>query len=109
MGGIQYRFGATDYDEGAIAHILCHSSVLEIKMSKTADEESHLTFPVINVTRTAKEILSLATFSADDEYLVPVAEKAIKKGASEVVRCLLHANNNTYDKLQTIAKADEPS
>ncbi|MGH1578482.1 DUF2806 domain-containing protein [Planktotalea sp.] len=106
LGGISYKFGSTEHKGEHLAHILCHDSVLEVKMKQIKDETPELTFAVINVTRTAIEILSLADFEIDEQYLTEVAEKAVKKGADKVQLGRLHTNRKNYDLIRTLATSD---
>lgn len=62
-----------------------------------------ISFEVITITQVGREVLSLADFPEDDEYIMEIANKSIKKGASRVERGTLNSDRRQLMGLHTIA------
>lgn len=108
--GLPHPVKSSDFYGRTIAQLLCNGTVLRFDMGETAKSPPQLTQEVMTITKIGREILSLASFAADEDYLQAIADMAIKMGAQQVLRGRLHADGRQILDLHpiAIAKADPP-
>jgi hypothetical protein len=102
--GLSYTLGYENFAGRAISTLECNGSALVFDMGEIANAPPKLVFQVLTTTKVAREILSLASFPANEEYLQAIADMAIENGAHEVQHGTIHPNGQQIHGLRTVAK-----
>lgn len=96
-------FGGSHFNDRAFANLFGNGVVLLCDMGEAAGSPVQLKLDVMTITKIGREILSLASFAADEDYLRAVADMAIEKGAHQVQRGRLHADGRQILDLRPMA------
>jgi len=102
-GTLSFNLGGWDDSGRTVADLACNGTVLRFDMGETARSPAKLTFGAMMITKIGREILSLASFAADEDYLRGIADMAIEKGAHRVLRGRLHADGRQILDLRPMA------
>lgn len=90
--GLSWNPGIAETSSGLVGNIVCNQTVLTFWLDENGTKDTKISFSMMPVTRVGREILSLANFPADDDYMQKIAEKIIGLGAKKVEKGRLHVD-----------------
>ncbi len=90
--GLSWNAGVTKVGDNLVGYVICNQTVLTFYLDEEATENTEISLSMMPVTRVGREILSLANFPADDDYMKKIADKIIQIGAKQVEKGRLHAD-----------------
>lgn len=104
LGGIEYTLHHNDIGGRACSILYSNKHVIIFDMGETAKSPSKLTLEVYGLTRVCREILTLADFSPNLEYLQKICDYGISMGAEEAHLGMVHPDGDQILGLRTMAK-----
>lgn len=102
-GMFQSTLDVSEQDGRNISILVCNKTALVFDFGEPPMSLPKLPFKVFTTTGIGRELLSLASFPADEDYLKLIADQGIGHGAHVVQRGMLHPNGRQILGLHTIA------
>ena len=90
--GLSWNPSVNKTHNGFAGNVICNQTVLTFWLDERGTENTKIRLEMMPVTSVGREILSLADFPADDDYMKKIADKIISFGAKQVEKGRLHAD-----------------